>query len=248
VKNQSQQINFFKEKGFIKLKEFYKNKEILSFEKEINKLKQSKTNKIAKYYQSNIPKNKISLFRIEHFYTYSGKFRKLIDSKKVNDFIFKLTKKKYILFKEKINIKPPLSREDRLHQDVQGDWLKYSKDFITLLISIVKTHKKNGNLIFDMSGNNKDKMKGKTFKVLKINQLDRPKFKDMPTNRGDIFLFNGYIPHKSTKNLSNKSRDQIYITYCLSKDKKVRKKYFAEKLNNCPPNQKNKLKNFVFKN
>jgi len=101
VKNQSQQINFFKEKGFIKLKEFYKNKEILSFEKEINKLKQSKTNKIAKYYQSNIPKNKISLFRIEHFYTYSGKFRKLIDSKKVNDFIFKLTKKNIFYLKKK---------------------------------------------------------------------------------------------------------------------------------------------------
>lgn len=81
-----------------------------------------------------------------------------------------------------------------------------------------------------MSGNNKDKMKGKTFKILKINQLDRPKFKDMPTNRGDIFLFNGYIPHKSTKNLSNKSRDQIYITHCLSKDKKVRKNTLLKNL------------------
>ena len=33
---------------------------------------------------------------------------------------------------------------------------------------------------------------------------------------------------KSTKNLTNKSRDQIYITYCESKNKNTRKIYFKE--------------------
>ena len=56
--------------------------------------------------------------------------------------INKLAGKKSILFKEKINIKPPYSREDRLHQDVQGDWLKYSNNFITFLVSLVKLTRK----------------------------------------------------------------------------------------------------------
>ena len=238
---------YFKKYGFLKLDNFYTNKEILSFKNEVNKLKKSKSKKIAKYYQLNLSGNKNDLHRIEYFYSYSKILKNLIDSKKVSKLLFILTKKKYILFKEKINIKPANSREDRLHQDVQGDWLKYSKNFITLLISLVKTNNKNGNLIIDISGFNKDKMRGKMFEVLKSKQLKKPKFKSQPTNPGDILLFNGFTPHKSTKNLTNNSRDQIYITYCEAKNKNTRKKYFKEKFSNCPPNIKNSKKKFAFK-
>ena len=131
---------------------------------------------------------------------------------------------------------------------MQGDWLKYSKNFITLLISLVKTNNKNGNLIIDVSGHNKDQIRGKMFEVLKTKQLKKPKFKSQPTNPGDILLFNGFTPHKSTKNLTNNSRDQIYITYCEAKNKNTRKKYFKEKFSNCPPNIKNIKKKFAFKN
>ncbi len=239
---------YFKKYGFLKLNNFYKNKEISSFKKEVNVLKKSKSKKIAKYYQLNLSGDKNDLYRIEYFYSYSKVLKNLIDSKKVSKLLFGLTKKKYILFKEKINIKPANSREDRLHQDVQGDWLKYSKNFITLLISLVKTNNKNGNLIIDVSGHNKDQIRGKMFEVLKSKQLKKPKFKNQPTNPGDILLFNGFTPHKSTKNLTNKSRDQIYITYCETKNKNTRQKYFKEKFSNCPPNIKNNNKKFAFKN
>ena len=213
---------YFKKYGFLKLNNFYTNKEILSLKNEVNKLKRSKSKKIAKYYQLNLSGKKNDLHRIEYFYSYSKILKNLIDSKKVSKLLFSLTKKKYILFKEKINIKPANSREDRLHQDVQGDWMKYSKNFVTLLISLVKTNNKNGNLIVDISGYNKDQIRGKMFKVLKSKQLKKPKFKSQPTKPGDILLFNGFTPHKSTKNLTNKSRDQIYITYCETKNKNTR--------------------------
>ena len=232
----------------LKLNNFYTNKEISSFKNEVDILKESKSKKIAKYYQLNLRGNKNDLHRIEYFYSYSKVLKNLIDSKKVANLLFSLTKKKYILFKEKINIKPANSREDRLHQDVQGDWIKYSKNFITLLISLVKTNNKNGNLIIDISGFNKDQIRGKMFEVLKSKQLKKPKFKSQSTKPGDILLFNGFTPHKSTKNLTNKSRDQIYITYCETKNKDTRQRYFKEKFSNCPPNINNSKKKFAFKN
>ena len=106
---------YFKKYGFLKLNNFYTNKEISSLKNEVNKLKRSKSKKIAKYYQLNLSGNKNDLHRIEYFYSYSKILKNLIDSKKVTKLLFNLTKKKYILFKEKINIKPANSREDRLH-------------------------------------------------------------------------------------------------------------------------------------
>ena len=248
MKISSSEIKYFEKYGFLKLKNFYSNKEISYFKNEVNALKESKSKKIAKYYQLNLSGNKNDLHRIEYFYSYSKVLKNLIDSKKVAKLLFSLTKKKYILFKEKINIKPANSREDRLHQDVQGDWMKYSKNFITLTISLVKTHNKNGNLIIDASGHNKDQIRGKMFEVLKSKQLKKPRFKSQPTKPGDILLFNGFTPHKSTKNFTNKSRDQIYITYCVTQNKNTRQRYFKEKFSNCPPNIKNDKKKFAFKN
>ena len=248
MKISNSEIKHYKKYGFLKLRNFYSKKEISSFKSEVNNLKESKSKKIAKYYQLDLSGNKNDLHRIEYFYSFSKVLKNLIDSKKVAKLLFSLTKKKYILFKEKINIKPANSREDRLHQDVQGDWLKYSKNFITLTISLVKTYNKNGNLIIDVSGLNKDQIRGKMFEVLNSKQLKKPKFKNQPTKPGDILLFNGYTPHKSTKNLTNKSRDQIYITYCESKNKNTRKIYFKEKFSNSPPNLKNNRKKFANKN
>ena len=73
---------YFKKYGFLKLDNFYTNKEILSFKNEVNKLKKSKSKKIAKYYQLNLSGNKNDLHRIEYFYSYSKVLKNLIDSKR----------------------------------------------------------------------------------------------------------------------------------------------------------------------
>jgi len=243
-----EQINFYKKFGILKVEKLMGKNEVKFFQNEISRLARSRNSKVAKYYQENLFGTKNDLFRIEHFYEFSKKFRTLIDSRKVKNVINKLAGKKSVLFKEKINIKPPYSREDRLHQDVQGDWIKYSNNFITFLVSLVKTDQKNGNLIFDESGNNKDKIRGEMFKVLKLKELKNPKFRNLPLNLGDVVFFNGYIPHKSTKNSTKKSRVQIYITYCVPKFKNTRNKYFKEKFQNCPPNFSDKKNKFAFKN
>ena len=126
------------------------------------------------------------LVRAEYFYKKNFVLTKLIDSRKIKSTLKKLTGEKCIIFKEKINFKPPGCKEDKLHQDMQGDWEKYSKSFVSALISIDKSSNKNGCLEFDISGNNHLSLKGKLFKKLKVSKLKKPIFKKFLLGPGDI--------------------------------------------------------------
>ncbi len=242
----------YKDKGIFLAKNFFNLNEIRKIKQSINQVKKNKPQKfkgIMKYYEKNLLKNKKQiLVRAEYFYDLNNKLRKLIDSKKIKNVLKKLTGGKCIIFKEKINFKPPGCRQDKLHQDMQGDWEKYSKNFISVLVSIDKSSKENGCLEFDISGNNHKKLKGPIFKELKISKLKKPKFKKIELDSGDVVFFNAYIPHRSGKNLSKLNRSQIYLTYNKKKDGNFRKIYFAEKRVNYPPNNERELnKSYSYK-
>ena len=241
-------INYHKF-GYVKIENFYSLREIKLFNLAINKIKKSNSKDIYKYFEPNIinPK-KQNLFRIEGFYSQKGFLKSAIESKKIQNCIKLLTGKKYTIFKEKINFKPPGSRSDHLHQDVQGGWLKYSKNFISVVISIDKSEKDNSNLIFDVSGNNSKKLVIKEMKKILSKDLSKPRFKAMPLNKGDVIFFNGFVPHKSSKNLSKKKRTQVYLTYSLSNKRNIRSDYFKDKLLSYPPNNlRDPKKKYTFK-
>ena len=225
--------------GFCIIKKFVnKNsvQRIKKFSKNI-KITNPKKNQIMKYYEKSvINKNKEILVRAEYFYDFHKGLKKFIDSNKIHKILDLLMNGKCVLFKEKINFKPSGSRADKLHQDSQGGWNKFSKNFISILVSIEKSKKINGCLEFDISGNNKNREIGKIFKPLEVSKLKKPKFKSIELNPGDIVFFNHYIPHRSKPNKSNLNRTQLYITYNLKKDGNFRKKYFKEKRASFPPN------------
>lgn len=243
------QINFFKKFGYLKFQNFFSAKDISRIKLSISKIKKSNNKKIYKYFENNILNiKKQNLFRIEGFYDYKSYLRKIINSDKIHNKIYSLKKKNYILFKEKINFKPSGSRSDKLHQDIQGGWLKYASDFLSVVISVDKSDNENSNLIFDTSGNNIKYSISKKMEKLSLKSLKKPKFKKFPLNSGDVIFFNGYIPHKSSKNLSNRSRTQLYITYCNSKNKNIREKYFKDKLLSYPPNNlRDPKKKYIYK-
>ena len=229
----------YKKYGFCIIRKFIKGNSlnvIKKFSNEIKK-KKPKKNQIMKYYEKSIlDKKKEILVRTEYFYDFHSGLRKFLNSYKVHKILNFLMNGKCVLFKEKINFKLSGCRADKLHQDSQGGWNKFSKNFISVLVSIDKSTKKNGCLEFDISGNNKDKEMGKIFEPLKIQKLNKPKFRNIELNPGDVVFFNHYIPHKSRSNKSNLSRRQLYITYNLKKDGNFRKKYFKEKRVSFPPN------------
>ena len=198
------------------------------------------SNSNVNFYFEKSVKNKPQLFRIENFYNEKLNISKFIKSGFFEKILKRFSKKKFELFKEKINLKPPGSKQDFLHQDNQAGWLNLGKEMTSIIISIDKSNKNNGSLIFDNSGNNSKKKIGKQFEKLKISDLKKPKFKNYDLEIGEIIVFNGFVPHMSKKNLSNKSRNQIYLTFCVPKFKDIRKKYYETKMKNYPPNDKRK--------
>lgn len=238
---------FFNKYGIIKLNIKISKSKIYLFKKDVINLINDKDSGVYKYYEKDITQKK-QLFRIENFYYKKNQISKFLQSGYFEKILYAFFKKKFVLFKEKINLKPPGARKDHLHQDVQAGWLKYSKKFVSFVISIDESSSNNSNLIFDFSGNNSNKIIGKKFKKLKVKDLKKPQFKNIPLKIGEIAMFNGYVPHMSEKNLSKKHRKQMYITYCVPLYQNIRKKYYNDKLKNFPPDSmRNKNRLYSYK-
>lgn len=239
MKNISEKEIFqFDQKGFLIKKNFFKKTFIQKISKEINFLKSIEgKKKVDSYFGKNVRNtHKSILVRIENFYNKSKYLTKLIDDQSIKKILSKLFRNKAILFKEKINFKPPGCGPDKLHQDSQAGWNKYAKDYINVLLSVEKSTNNNGCLHIDISGNNCSKLMSKKMKPLKMKELENPKFKKLLLGEGDLVFFNSYTPHFSHSNNSNKSRSQIYLTYNKAKDGKFRSKYISDKRKNFPPN------------
>ena len=235
------QIKFFKDYGYIAINNFFKKEEIEKCLNSAKKIQKSSEKKIYKYFEKSfLNRKKNILIRAENFYNIDFNLTNIIKNENILKILEKLFNDKAILFKEKINYKPPGARNDKLHQDAQAGWNKFTEKFISVLIPLEKSQVSNGCLQFDISGNNHKKLVGKTFKALKLNELKKPKFKYFKFNIGDVIFFNNYIPHKSNFNKSKNSRIQIYLTYNKKKDGDFRKKYLSEKIISYPPNNMRK--------
>lgn len=231
------EINSFNKTGTLLVKNFFKSNDIVKIKNHI--LKYNKNNfgkKVFKYKEKSLKNNKELLIRVENFYDTDKFLKKIIRTNSIFNTLKSLLKSNPILFKEKINFKPPGSKADKLHQDSQAGWWKYSSNFISLVISVQKSTEKNGCLEFDISGNNSKKLLTKEMKSLRVDKLKKPKFKKFKLNPGDVVFFNSYVPHRSKSNLSNKSRAQIYLTFNKKNEGNFRKKYFNDKKLAYPPN------------
>lgn len=235
------QIKFFKDYGYLVINSLFKKKEIEKGLNSAKKIQKTSDKKIYKYFEKSFfNKKKNILIRAENFYNIDLNLTNIIKNNNILKILEKLFNDKAIIFKEKINYKPPGARSDKLHQDSQAGWNKFTEKFISVLIPLEKSQLSNGCLQFDISGNNHKKLVGKTFKTLKLNELKKPKFKYFKLNIGDVIFFNSYIPHKSSFNKNKNSRIQMYLTYNKKKDGNFRKKYLSEKIISYPPNNMRK--------
>ena len=232
------EIDKFDKKGFFVKKNFFNKNYIKKILREINAIKSENSKiKVDKYYGVGVSnKQKSILLRIENFYNKSKYLTKLINDPLINYILFRLFKNKPTLFKEKVNFKPAGCGPDKLHQDSQAGWNKYTKNFVNVLLSVEKSTNKNGCLHIDITGNNCTKIIKKKMQPLKIKELKKPKFKKLLLGEGDLVFFNSYVPHFSFSNNSNKSRSQIYLTYNKKKDGNFRLKYIKDKRKTFPPN------------
>ena len=120
------------------------------------------------------------------------------------------------------------------------------KSFLTMVISIDYSNKKNGRLEI---AKNKDKngLIGHAWKEMSKRIENKMSWVPVNTSPGDLIIFNDYTPHRSSNNFSNSRRRMLFLTFNYKKDGNHRKKHFKDKRQNFPPNLERKTsKKYIF--
>jgi ectoine hydroxylase-related dioxygenase (phytanoyl-CoA dioxygenase family) len=225
--------NTFQKKGFFIKRNFFEKNLINKIFKEVNLAKG-----VIKYYDK-----KKNIRRIEKLYN-KGTYLKYLN-KKIKDYLSLVFKKKFIIFKDKYNAKPPGGEGFFAHYDgifyfkndknkKKKGWYEYSNLFINVLIALDASNQKNGTIEIAKKHN------GSFKKLLKNTYNDgtpnitreiekKTSFKAINLKVGDIVIFSNKCPHRSNKNITNQPRRNLYYTYTCSSDKTLYKRYFNDK-------------------
>lgn len=244
-------LNNYKKKGFVVIKNFFKKKNIQRVRKNILNLSKKKNNELFFF-----EKNKKILRRIENVSGFSKDASRIILDKKLKKIISKILGNN-VLFKDKLNFKYPGASGFEPHLDghflwksknnkIKKGWKSYSNKFLSVVIPLENTNKKNGCLevaeiketekILGMNWEERIKKIYKFTPKIKKKYLKKFKFFSIELNIGDILLFDWKVCHGSKRNYSKKSRMIFYATYAKNiNNKNLKKKYYADKITSKNP-------------
>jgi 2-aminoethylphosphonate dioxygenase len=172
--------------------------------------------------------------RIENFCPFHEGFDQLVRRGRLMDTVSRLFGEQAILFKEKINFKMPGGPGFKAHQDQQAGWSTYAPLFITALVGIDASTIENGCLEV-APGWHKQGLLGDEWKPLDDKRIAEVGLKPVPTNPGDVLLFDSYVPHASAENMTGAARRILYLTYNRLSDGDQRERYYRDKFAAFPP-------------
>lgn len=155
-----------------------------------------------------------------------------------------------VLFKEKLNLKPPGGSGFAPHLDspslMKALGSEGPRTYCTVMVAIDNMTAKNGclrvckrkwtedtccNVIQPTDANPDGAGRAGAIPSSTANQLV---FEDVTCNGGTIVLFNGWVPHRSAANLTAFHRRAVFLTYNPKKEGDYHKLYYErmEKLRN----------------
>tara|TARA_Y100001970_G_scaffold13925_1_gene15722 strand:+ start:248 stop:1015 length:768 start_codon:yes stop_codon:yes gene_type:complete len=192
--------------------------------KEIESLNK-KNRKSLFYYEEveGLPK----LCRIEKFLEDNKFLKKQILGEDILGYINKLNSKSFYLYKEKINIKFPGGSGYSAHQDATA--YHKLKGHITCLIALTEMNQENGCLYISKLKNNNELLSYDKNGCIEKSLDKKLLWQPIIMSKGDCLFFNSYLPHKSEKNISNKERKAIYLTFNLRSEGNLRDKYYQSR-------------------
>jgi len=187
------------------------------------------------------------LTRIERFAGYHPQLTDLVLGEEMVRRASDLLGEQAVLFKEKVNFKEPGGGGFTPHQDVQAGWKTYGSRYLSVLVTIDESTEDNGCLEI-AAGHHKKGLIGQEWKPLEGEVLDNIDFVRHPTKPGDVAFFDGYTPHQSQPNLSDRTRWNMYLTFNPASQGDHREIYFADKRESYPPdNERDPNKTYHFR-
>ncbi len=197
------------------------------------------------FYEMNDP---TKLSRIENFIPYHPHLASIINGEEVLSIVEELMLEKPVLYKERINFKPPRGGAHAAHQDgvayESGALGQFDQDivpYISVLISVDAATKSNGCFEvvepWDIQNMNilpmeKPYAHAPNFSKIAQSVEDDLNWIQLETQPGDVIFFTERLPHRSKPNNSKKSRRILYGVYNPVKEGDKREKYYADKRSN----------------
>lgn len=231
----SEHIDSFRRDGFAVLRGFFDRSAVRRFESWAVELQEAPetVDGVWKYYDEDLKKEgRRVLSRIEYIRKHHAGFRALMEGDLLRGLVAELLGEPVVPFKDKINFKLPGGSGFAPHQDIQAGWDRYCTQHITAMISIDETTVENGCL--EMApGHREQRLRGDSWRPLEGDEL--VEFTPIPSQPGDVFVFDSYAPHQSGPNRTDRPRRVLYLTYNPASQGDHYEQYFADKWASYPP-------------
>lgn len=179
---------------------------------------------------------KLMLCRTENFLPYHEQMRRLlVEEGPIVDVLEQLLGEPARCFKEKINYKHAGGGGFPAHQDAPAFTSFAQRNHLTLNIAIDGATPVNGCLQVSPGQHTKGLFPQDPvhFGLSKAAE-ESLHWIDVPLESGDALLFSSWLPHRSCKNASDRSRRALYVTYNGVTDGDFREQYYQAKRQNFP--------------
>jgi 2-aminoethylphosphonate dioxygenase len=231
------QIAAFQRDGYLLLRGFFDPNEVADITRWTEELAEApeEAGRHWVYREASLldPETRI-IQRIENFCPFHDGFDRLVRHDRLIETVSCLFGEQAILFKEKINFKMPGGAGFKAHQDQQAGWSTYAPLFITALVGIDASTLDNGCLEV-APGWHKQGLLGEEWRPLDDQRIAEVGLKPVPTEPGDVLLFDSYVPHASAENMTSAARRILYLTYNRLSDGDQRERYYRDKFAAFPP-------------
>lgn len=229
---------FFKEHRYIHLANFLnldEKEQLAVMTDELLAYPETK-NKWMQYFETDSHQQR-QLCRIENFLDYHDGFDDLARRDSTIKLVSTLMGEEAVLFKEKINVKLPGGQGFKAHQDAPA-FITFNQTYhITLMVALDAQTLDNGCLQIASNYNKEQQtLNTNTDGSIVDEETKNITWQPILCQKGDVILFDSYVPHFSKENTSNQSRRALFITYSrLSEGKSMREAYFKHKREVFPP-------------
>lgn len=202
-------------------------------------------NKWLRFYEM---EDERKLSRVENFAPFHPQVNQIINGEEILSVVSQLMGEEAILYKERINFKPPGGGAHAAHQDgvayESGGQRTFEKDsvpYISLLICVDAAAKKNGCLELasdwpidklDILPMERPYQNHPNFSKITQQVEDQIDWLSLEMKPGDVVFFTERIPHRSAKNRSETGRRILYGVYNPLSEGDKRQQYFDDKRKN----------------
>ncbi|NTI24874.1 phytanoyl-CoA dioxygenase family protein [Rhizobium rhizogenes] len=233
----SLQVQQFQQFGWVHLPAFFNEEAtamIQQWTSEITAMPEVPGRHMVYYEQSLLEPSQRVIQRIENFCPHHSAFDSICRTGPLADAVSQVLGNDAVLFKDKINFKMAGGAGFEAHQDQQAGWSRYAPLFVTALVCIDKATVENGCL--EMAQIRRlHKLIAPEWRPINAEEMSDFELVPVPTEPGDVILFDSFAPHASKPNYTSSQRRMLYLTYNAVEDGDHRKVYFDEKRANFPP-------------